>query len=144
MVQRGRPRSVPESAFAWDNAGNNKWLISGKGALIINLPSAWAVAVRDAPDVAKELWHFPAPKGPKGRYVGTNFGSRRFLNFSPNKSAAKSLIAYLSTRSAQQKLVAARKGYDVLPYEKLRDFDTWVEEGPPKGTNYTVVGRAAT
>ncbi len=127
---------LPESAFAWDNAGNNKWLISGKGALIMNPPSAWAVAVRDAPDVAKELWHFPAPKGPKGRYVGTNFGFLGIWNFSPNKSAAKSLIAYLSTRSAQQKLVAASKGYDVPPYEKLRDFDTWVEEGPPKGTNY--------
>ena len=78
----------------------------------------------------------PAPKGPKGRYVGTNFGFLGVWNFSPNQSAAKSLIAFLSTRSAQQKLVAASKGYDVSPYENLRHFDTWREEGPPKGVNY--------
>jgi ABC-type glycerol-3-phosphate transport system substrate-binding protein len=30
----------PPDVFAWDDAGNNKWLISGKGALIMNPPSA--------------------------------------------------------------------------------------------------------
>jgi ABC-type glycerol-3-phosphate transport system substrate-binding protein len=128
--------NLPESVFAWDNAGNNKWLDSGKGALIMNPPSAWAVAVRDAPEVAKNLWHFPAPKGPKGRYVGTNFGFLGIWKFSSNKSAGKSLIAYLSTRSAQETLVAGSHGYDVPPYENLRDFKTWVEEAPPKGVNY--------
>ena len=34
----------PPSAFAWDNAANNKWLISGQGAFIMNPPGAWAVA----------------------------------------------------------------------------------------------------
>jgi len=48
--------SLPPSVFAWDNAANNKWLISGQGALIMNPPGAWAVAVRDAPDVAEQLW----------------------------------------------------------------------------------------
>jgi ABC-type glycerol-3-phosphate transport system substrate-binding protein len=124
---------VPPSVFAWDNAGNNKWLISGKGALILNPPSAWAVALKDAPDIAKELWHFPSPKG---QYVGTNFGFFGIWNFSTNKSAAKSLLAYLSTRAAVQQMVAASKGYDIPPYENLRDFNTWLEEGPPKGVNY--------
>ena len=34
----------------------------------MNPPSAWAVAVRDAPKVAEQLWTFPSPKGPKGRF----------------------------------------------------------------------------
>ena len=33
---------LPRDAFAWDNASNNKFLISGEGALIFNPPSAWA------------------------------------------------------------------------------------------------------
>jgi len=44
---------LPPDVAAWDNASNNKWLISGKGALIMNPPSAWAVAKRDAPQVAE-------------------------------------------------------------------------------------------
>jgi ABC-type glycerol-3-phosphate transport system substrate-binding protein len=127
---------LPPSVFAWDNAGNNKWLVSGKGALIMNPPSAWAVAVQDAPKVAEQLWTFPAPKGPKGRYDPTNFGFWGIWNFSANKSAAKSLLAFLSTRSSVEKLVAGSHGYDIPPFEKLRDFKTWAEEAPPKGTLY--------
>ena len=44
---------LPADAPAWDDASNNKWLVSGKGALIMNPPSAWAVAARDAPQVAE-------------------------------------------------------------------------------------------
>src|SRR5262249_32832248 len=35
---------LPADVPAWDDASNNKWLISGRGALIFNPPSAWAVA----------------------------------------------------------------------------------------------------
>src|SRR5262249_41389643 len=42
----------PPDAPSWDDASNNKWLISGRGALIMNPPSAWAVARRHAPHVA--------------------------------------------------------------------------------------------
>jgi ABC-type glycerol-3-phosphate transport system substrate-binding protein len=37
----------PKDAVAYDDASNNRALISGKSALIFNPPSAWAVAVRD-------------------------------------------------------------------------------------------------
>ncbi len=46
---------LPPDAPAWDNASNNKYLIAGKGSLIMNPPSAWAVAKRDAPKVAEQL-----------------------------------------------------------------------------------------
>ncbi len=59
---------LPDSVWAYDNAGNNKALISGQAALIQNPPSAYAVAKRDAPDIAKQLWTFHSPKGPKGRF----------------------------------------------------------------------------
>ena len=57
-------------------------------------------------------------------------------SFCKNKSAAKSLLRHLSTRSAAEKMVAASSGYDLPSFEKLDDFKTWAEEGPPKGTLY--------
>ena len=126
----------PSSVFAWDNAANNKWLISGQGALIMNPPGAWAVAVRDAPKIAEQLWTFPSPKGPKGRFDPTNFGFWGIWKFSANAPAAKSLLAHLSTRSSVEKLVAGSHGVDIPPFEKLRSFKTWAEEGPPTGTLY--------
>ncbi len=46
---------LPRDVFTWDDASNNKWLIAGKGALIMNPPSAWAVAKRDNPKLAELL-----------------------------------------------------------------------------------------
>jgi hypothetical protein len=43
---------------------------------------------------------------------------------------------FLSTRSSVEKLVAGSHGVDIPPFEKLRDFRTWEDEKPPKGTLY--------
>jgi hypothetical protein len=84
--------------------------------------------------VAEKLWTHGMPKGPKGRYVSVLPRFQGLWNFSKNKSAAKSLLAYVSTREAAEKLVAACDGYDLPPYTKFNDFKTWEEVGPPKGT----------
>ena len=54
---------LPPDAPAWDDGSNNKWLVSGKGALIMNPPSAWAVAKRDAPQIAEQCWTHGFPVG---------------------------------------------------------------------------------
>jgi ABC-type glycerol-3-phosphate transport system substrate-binding protein len=125
---------LPPDVFAWDDAANNKWLISGKGALIMNPPSAWAVAKRDNPKLAEQLWTFPAPKGPKGRYQPVLPFYWGIWKFSRNKAAARSLLTYLSRREAVEQLVVASGGYDVPPFTGLRNFKIWAEVGPPKGT----------
>jgi len=127
---------LPKDAFAWDDASNNKYLISGQATLIFNPPSAWAVAVRDAPQVAEKVWHFPSPKGPKGRFDAAVPFFWGTWKFSQNKAAAKSLLMHLCQRSSVEQTVAASKGYDIPPFAGLRDFKTWAEQGPPKGGIY--------
>jgi ABC-type glycerol-3-phosphate transport system substrate-binding protein len=127
---------LTKDAFAWDDSSNNKFLISGEGALIFNPPSAWAVAVRDNPKVGETIWHFPSPKGPKGRFDAAVPFFWGTWKFSPNKAAAKSLLTHLCQRSSVEQTVAASKGYDIPPFSGLHDFKTWAEEGPPKGGIY--------
>jgi ABC-type glycerol-3-phosphate transport system substrate-binding protein len=124
---------LPSDVYAWDDAGNNKALISGQAALIFNPPSAWAVAVRDAPKVAEQCWHFPSPKGPKGRFDAAQVSFWGIWSFSPNKSAAKSLALHLWETESAKQLVAGSKGYDIPAFATLRNFDTWATESPPKG-----------
>ncbi|MBV9828239.1 MAG: extracellular solute-binding protein [Alphaproteobacteria bacterium] len=126
--------NLPPDVFAWDDAGNNKWLVSGKGALVMNPPSAWAVAVRDAPKVGEQLWTFDPPSGPKGRYDPFLPYFWGIWGFSANKPAAKSLLTFLSQGPQVEQLVAASKGYDLPSFAKLHDFKTWADEAPPKGT----------
>lgn len=134
-------RFLPPDVFAWDDASNNRWLISGKGSLILNPPSAWAVAKRDNPRLAEQLWTFPSPKGPNGRYMACNQSFWGIWKFSKNKAAARSLLAHLSQREAVEKLVSASEGYDIPPFFSMRDFNIWAQIGPPKGTLANYVPR---
>jgi ABC-type glycerol-3-phosphate transport system substrate-binding protein len=127
---------LPPDVAAWDDASNNKWLVAGKGALIMNPPSAWAVAKRDAPQVAEQCWTHGFPAGPKGRFAPYLPYFLTVWNFSKSKEASKSLITHLSQPASVERLVAASGGYDLPAFEKLTTFKTWAEEGPPKGTLY--------
>ncbi len=132
----------PADATAWDDASNNKWLLSGKGALIMNPPSAWAVGKRDAPQVAEKCWTHGFPKGPAGRFNPILPRFYGVWKFTKNKEAAKSLLEFLTLRQNAEKQVAASQGYDIPPYSKFNDFKTWEDEGPPKGSlsHYPIKG----
>jgi ABC-type glycerol-3-phosphate transport system substrate-binding protein len=125
---------LPPDVPAWDDASNNKYLVSGQASLIMNPPSAWAVAKRDAPKVAEQCWTHGFAQGPKGRFAPFVPYFWSIWNFSKNVPAAKSLIAHLSTPEAAEKMVIASGGYDLPSFEKLTLFKVWQEEGPPKGT----------
>src|ERR1700712_4888704 len=127
---------LPPDVPAWDDASNNKWLGSGRGAMIMNPPSAWAVAKRDAPQVAEQCWTHGFPVGPKGRFAPFLPYFWSVWNFSKNKEAAKSLLMHLSQPESIEKLVTASGGYGLPAFEKLTTLKTWAEEGPPKGTLY--------
>ncbi len=133
----------PADAVSYDDASNNRALISGKSALIFNPPSAWAVAKRDNPDIAADCWTFPAPSGPKGRFVPTQSYFWGIYSFSPNKSAGKDLVEFLMQRSNVEERDIASVGYDLPPYAKLNDFKIWEEVGPPRGTVFNYPLRAS-
>ena len=125
---------LPPDVAAWDDASNNKYLVSGQGSLIMNPPSAWAVAKRDAPQIAAQCWTHGMPAGPKGRFGPFLPFFWGIWNFSKNVPAAKSLLAHLSTPAVVESMVVASGGYDLPSFENLTKFKVWAEEGPPKGT----------
>ena len=126
----------PPEVYAWDDAGNNRWLISGKGSSIMNPPSAWKVAVRDNPKVGEQCWTHDMPRGPKGRFVGQLPQFYGVWSFSKNKQAAKDLLLFLSEKDQARQFVAASSGYDLPSFRTFYDFDTWQKVGPPVGTVY--------
>ena len=85
----------------------------------MNPPSAWAVAKRDAPQIAEQLWTHGMPAGPNGRYAPFLPYFWGIWSFSKNKPAAKSLLVQLSQPAAVEKMVAASAGYDLPAFEKL-------------------------
>jgi ABC-type glycerol-3-phosphate transport system substrate-binding protein len=126
----------PPEVYAWDDAGNNRWLISGKGSGIMNPPSAWVVANRDHPEVGQNCWTHPMPRGPKGRFVGQLPQFYGVWSFSKNKQAAKDLLTYLSQKDSVAQLVQASSGYDLPSFRTMYDLPTWQTAGPPVGSVY--------
>jgi hypothetical protein len=133
----------PADAVSFDDASNNRALISGKTALIFNPPSAWAVAKRDNLAVAADCWTFPAPAGPKGRFLPTLSFFWGTYAFSPNQAAGKELVEFLMQRDNVEARCIASDGYDLPPYAKLTDFKIWEEVEPPKGTVFNYPLRPA-
>jgi ABC-type glycerol-3-phosphate transport system substrate-binding protein len=129
-------KALPADAVSYDDASNNKALISGQSALIFNPPSAWAVAKRDNPSVAADTWTFPAPSGPNGRFMPYLPYFWGVWNFAQNKTAGKELIEYLMQREQVEARCTAVDGYDLPPYGSMTDFKVWDDVGPPKGTVY--------
>src|SRR5437763_15684916 len=96
---------VPPEVYAWDDAGNNRWLISGRGSAIMNPPSAWAVAKRDNIKVAEQCWTHDMPRGPAGRFVGQLPFFYGLWSFFQNNPAGKEMLQVLSEKEQSRHLV---------------------------------------
>jgi len=129
-------RFMPNDVYAWDDASNNRALISGRSALIFNPPSTWAVAKRDAPAVAEKCWTFPMPAGPAGRFTPYLPYFWGIWSFSRAKPAAKGLLEFLSEREQAEAQTTTSSGYDIPPFGTMSDFKIWETEGPPTGVVY--------
>lgn len=133
---------MPPEVFEWDDAGNNRHLVSGTGSAIFNPPSAWALARRTRPEVAAQLWHHDVPAGPAGRFRGAIPRSLGVWRFSRHKEAARQLILYLWEPESQRRLLAAAQGYDLPQFSRYNEHPVWRTAAPPAGTlyNYPVRG----
>ena len=129
--------ALPTDVYSFDDATDNRMLIGDRSALIYNPPSAWAVALRDAPGVAANCWSFsPTPLGPAGRFVPMDVNAWGIWSFSRNKTAAKELIEYLMQREQVQARDDVVYGFDIPPFDSMLDFDIWEKAAPPPGTLY--------
>ena len=125
---------LPADTVSYDDASNNRALISGKSALIWNPPSAWAVAKRDAPEIAKDCWTFPCPSGPNGRFIPYVYVFFGIWKFSKNKSAAKALLQFLHEREQIEARTTVVEGFNLPPQISMSDFKIWSDVEPPTGT----------
>lgn len=132
---------MPPDVYAWDDAGNNRWIISGRGSSIQNPPSAWNVAKRDQPEIAAQLWHHDTPRGPAGRFRGSLPRMMGMWQFAQNKGAGKDLIRWLTDWPQQRQLITASGAYDLPLVKSYYRHSIWEEIGPPKGGQYNYPGR---
>jgi multiple sugar transport system substrate-binding protein len=89
-------RGETDEIFAWNPASNNNFLYSGKGSMILNAISATRTPEDQKLPFADDLWIWPIPKGPHGRYgLEHVMGCYVVWKFAKNIPAAKKFLADL-------------------------------------------------
>ena len=141
---------LPDGVFAWDDSSNNKALISGQSALIMNPPSAWAVAVRDAPKEIASWYRHPIEQHSQCRRAMLAFpiakGTKRAVR--PGAALLLGHLEFLAEQIRRKEPAAASVGEGFgrkarcrqqrLRYSSVRDiarFRDLGRGGPAKGRN---------
>ena len=132
----------PRDVWAWDDASNNRALIAGKTALILNPPSAWVVARLRQPGRSPRNWLVRADAG-QGRRVGSRptilsssgaFGVSARTSRLGAKALCSSTYPIAPARSSGKP--TATSGFDLPPFQSMSNFKVWEMEGPPAGFEF--------
>ena len=120
---------MPRDVLGWDDASNNRFIISGQGALTFNPPSIWVVAQKEVPDIAKLLDHAPVPAGPAGRFRSTGSYYLGIWKFKPAQPAAD-LIKFLMARDNYKAQIDASGGFNQPFLKAFQGFPVWKDNVP--------------
>ena len=119
---------MTSEVLSWDDAGNNRFILSGKGSWTINPPSIYLAAARDKLPIAKELNHLPCLGGPAGRHNTTYNHGLGLWKFSKNKELAKEFLKFFYAEGKFDSWVTAAGGFCMSPLEKFADNDVWKKD----------------
>ena len=86
-------QTMTDEVLSWDDSSNNRFIASGKGAVVCNPISAYRTAAKDNPDVYRNLEIVKTPLGAGGLRI--NYGrtmSYGIYNFSKVQDLAKEFL----------------------------------------------------
>jgi multiple sugar transport system substrate-binding protein len=86
--------TMDPEVLSWDDAGNNRFLASGKGCWIHNPISAYRTIQKSDPGLADKISLWKTPAGPVRRLAVAGPDSYTIWKFARNQDAAKEFLRY--------------------------------------------------
>lgn len=130
------------SIFGWNPASNNQFVLGGRGSMIVNAISAIYRAEDLGMPFAKDLWIWPVPRGPRGRFAPGQYTSVYSIwKFAKNKDAAEKFIADLCIESKPAILASRMFNFPSFPGSvPLKEIykTAAADVHPPRG-KYTIL-----
>jgi len=102
---------MPREVLGWDDASNNRMILSDQGSYTFNPPSIWALAEKEVPGLKGLLDHAPVPAGPAGRFRTTTSYYLANWKFKASPLAAD-LIGYLMQPDNYRAQIEVAWGYN--------------------------------
>ena len=117
--------AMDPEVLSWDNASNNRFLLSGKGSWIHNPISAYVAAVTKQMPIADEINHHASPGGPAGIHSATGVNSLAIWKFSKNAPLAKDFIKFLFQKENYDAFIAAGSAFNQPPVKQFAEHPIW-------------------
>jgi len=113
--------AMTEEVLSWDDASNNRCLVSGHCAWIHNPISAYETARTKNMPIHHDLYLHPTPAGPAGRYWGIGGAGLGIWQFSQQIEPAKAFLAYLFDEENYSAWIDASEGFN---HPGLRSYES--------------------
>ncbi len=117
--------AMEDEVLSWDDASNNRCLVSGKCSWIHNPSSAYETARTKNMPIHEDLYFHPTPAGPAGRYWGLGGVALGIWNFSKNVELGKEFIRFLYERENFNAWIAASFGFNQPPLRYYENHPIW-------------------
>jgi multiple sugar transport system substrate-binding protein len=118
--------AMEPEVLSWDDASNNRFILSGKGSWIHNPISAYNTALANKMPIADEMNHHPSPAGPAGTHGAPGINALGVWKFSRNVEPAKEFIQFLFRKENFDAWIVASNAFNQPPLRNLADHPIWV------------------
>ncbi len=124
-VKRLYNEAMEPEVLSWDDASNNRFLISGKGSWIANPQSHYLTAKTRNMPITQDIYFQLMPAGPKGRHTTTFIRSMGIWKFSKNIEPAKEFIKFFLNQEQYNDYVNAAQAFDAPVFKSMEDHPVW-------------------
>ena len=117
--------AMEPEVLSWDNASNNRFLLSGKGSWIHNAISPYVAAVAKKMPIADEINHHSSPSGSAGIHSATTVNSLAIWKFSKNIPLAKDFIKFLFQKENYNAFIVGGSAFNQPPLKAFAEHPIW-------------------
>ena len=118
--------AMDPEVLSWDDSGNNRFILSGKGSWIHNPISPYNSALANKMPIADDINHHPSPAGPAGTHSAPGINALAIWKFSKNAEPAKEFIEFLFRKENFDAFIVASNAFNQPPLRDLADHPIWV------------------
>jgi multiple sugar transport system substrate-binding protein len=111
--------------LSWDDAGNNRFILSGKGSWTRNGISIYEAALQKQPEMARQINHTIPLQGPVRRLGITPALSLGIWKFAKNPELAKDFLRFHFDTEQQHAFIEAAGGYNQPFLKAYDDHPVW-------------------
>jgi multiple sugar transport system substrate-binding protein len=117
--------AMDPEVLSWDDASNNRGILSGKYSWIHNPISPYNAALKEKMPIADDINHHPSPAGPAGTHSAPPINMVSIWRFSKNVDLAKDFLKFLFQKENYDAWIVAANAFNHPPLRHLADHPIW-------------------